>query len=283
MIRLYTSEISNNISRAVSLFIVHWRLVLLSVFADLFFFIVLTKIHVEFFLKIQPHLNVVMQSVQENAAKIQPSFGAVTQLQSAVTQQSGVLASYNAVLYLLGLMLLSLFASWLVLQGITWWIANLITNQKKSSMSPINILLFVKRFVLRTLLWFGVFICLLALLSLGLESSVSSGFLSVSSVYAIFVFLLFVLGFFASYSYACISQRLAKSLVFCVHNYKYLLISYILVLLLLFVTGGLAFNLASINFYLPIVWAVAVFLPCLTFARVYLVVSAHECASIKSK
>ncbi|MDO8660298.1 MAG: hypothetical protein Q7K43_00265, partial [Candidatus Woesearchaeota archaeon] len=129
------SAISNNISCAVSIFFKHWRFVLLSVLADLFFFYALTKIHVEFFLKIQPHLNVVMQSVQENAAKIQPSLSAVSQLQSAITAQTDVLASYHAVVYLLGLMLLSLFASWLVLQGITWWVANLMANQKKSQVS----------------------------------------------------------------------------------------------------------------------------------------------------
>jgi len=282
------SSISSNISNSVLLFFKHWSLVLLSVIADLVFFYALTKIYVEFFLKIQPHLNVVMQSVQENAEKIQASFGSVSQLQSAITQQSDVLVSYHAVVYLLGLMLVSLFVAWLVLQGITWWVAVRINNSNinSSNISPSNkvassnLRCFVKRFVLRTLLWFGVFICLLALLSLGLETSVSSGLPSVSSVYAFFLLLLFVLGFFSSYSYACISQPLAKSLVFCIRNFKYLFISYILALLLLFVTGGVAFNLASVNFYLPVVWAVLVFLPCLTFARVYLVATMHPVANV---
>ncbi|MDO8660752.1 MAG: hypothetical protein Q7K43_02590, partial [Candidatus Woesearchaeota archaeon] len=97
----------------------------------------------------------------------------------------------------------------------------------------------------------------------------------------LFMLLLVLLGFFSSYSYACISQRLAKPLIFCVRNFKYLFISYALTLLILFVTGGLAFNLSSVNLYLPIVWVVLVFLPCLTFARVFLVVSAQECGVVK--
>ena len=252
----------------------HWRLVVLAMLVDVVFFYSLTKIHVEFFLRIQPHLSVVMESIQKNAVQLQPSLDGITQLQSVVVQQADVLASYHAVIYLLGLMLLSLFGAWLVLQGLNWWLALHIS--RKESGSAQQVLLFARRFILRTLLWFVVFVLLLALLSLGLQSSVSSGVLSVTTVYYLFLACLFVLGFLAVNSYAAINRGFGQGLRVCLANYKQTLLAYVFALLFVFVTGGLAWNLAALHWAVVVAWIVLVFLPALTFARVYVVCAANS-------
>ncbi len=270
----FSQSFFSHIEGSVKLFVKHWRLVVLAMLVDVVFFYSLTKIHVEFFLRIQPQLNVVMESIQKNSVQLQPSLDGITQLQSVVVQQADVLASYHAVIYLLGLMLLSLFGAWLVLQGLSWWLALRVARKEPVSVS--QVCLFARRFALRTLLWFMVFVLLLALLSLGLQSSVSSGMLSVSTVYYLFLACLFVLGFLAVNSYAAINHGFIQSLRACLANFKQTFLAYVLALLFVFVTGGLAWNLAALHWAVVVAWIMLVFLPALTLARVYVVCAANS-------
>lgn len=256
------------IEHAWKTFLKKRRMLLFTTLAEVFFFYFLTKIHVDVFLKIQEHLVVVMDAIQQQTEAVADVGGIGANVDQALLADPTVVSAYNTILGLLGLFFVLLLANWMIFQGINWWIANSMTKKK------VPFAAYAWKFITFTLFWFVCLIALLvAFITLTNYASFSVLPLIGQSVvqWAFFIFLALI-GYFAAISYSIIPEKAwKKTWNLGLFRAKQIVPAFIVALLLIFVAGGIATWLTRFHYSISLGWAIIVALPSITLARLYFI------------
>ncbi len=272
----------------------HWKLLILATILELGFFYYLTILHAETFIKVQEHLNVLMTAVQQQTANLtaataQPEL--MSGLQASLLQNQQTLAAYNSMLQLLGMFFVYLLLTFIVFQGINWWIAKKMARSVDSLPSTVHrteatpafrygkrltvngkqLIQFFLRFTLFSMFWFVMFLAIIVVYVL-LQDYSSFSILPLVGKTGIDSFglvLLFLLSYFATISFGQEKGGLRTVWATGTRFWKELIPAHILVLVLVFVTVGLTFTWMSIHYWLALAWIFLIALPSFTLARVY--------------
>lgn len=166
----------------------------IAVILDLAFFYILTRLHLEVLSKVAEHMQVINEQLTQKTAELAVSD--LGNLNSYLAATPQFMTEYHAVMKLGVVFILGTLISWILLQGLAWWIAH------RSAGNKIPLWKYIGRFSIVTILCSMVLSVVLFILTGLVESNAILPLVSENEPFILSAIMVGIIGYFATVLYA---------------------------------------------------------------------------------
>lgn len=244
-------------------------LFVLSCFIDAVFFLVLVGIHYFMLINVKGHVMMFMDIMQENLANLAGEN--VTFVSPAMLKSAELVEVYHVLLKYALIFAFLLLVTWMIFKGLNWFIANRVVRK-------IQFMDFARKFIIHTLL---AFVCaiLIFIIMMQLISYATSSYLPLvgeTGARVISLFLIWLLAYFTAIAYALEPATCKNITRSGFKHYKVLVPVHLFVFIGFILLSYLAVESIKINFWAPVIVALLITIPFITFGRFYIVVVVNK-------
>ena len=244
---------------------------LLSVLIDIIFFFVIILINYFSLLAMKAHITKFADLVQDSLIELGMS-NTTQGISPALFRTPEIMGVYHEILKYLVILIVLVLASWIVLQGLNWFIANRLIRKIKFRE-------YALKFIPHTLF---AFLCFMIIILIMLRLVAYSTFeflplIGTSGARIITLLLIWVLAYFVFISYSTVPKMSCRDLMkFGIKNYRQILPAHLLVSFALLVLAYITVFIIRFNYYAPFVFAVLILFPVAAYGRIYIVVVINK-------
>jgi len=241
---------------------------LLSCLLDTVFFAVLMAIQYVFIIGVKDYVTKLMDIIQESVAGLAQEN--LTTISPDLLKTPELMDVYHVIIKYVVVFVLAVFLAWIIFKGLNWFIANRLIKKVKPKQF---ILRFIRHSILAFISLFVIFVILMRLISystssfLPLIGSTSARFFALALVWLLAYFVAI------SYSTDLPCRQLIKA---GIKHYKELVPAHLLIFLGFILLSYLTVWVIRFNYWTPIVFALLITIPFVTFGRIYILVVINK-------